>query len=278
MPMHGLVAYDDDSLSESEAGPSNGVGQNPNDKASKSGPRNSVEGRRIPKSQIIIKRPHNSHKNHHPRAHLSEDIPPEPPKLADEPLPQDETSSMDMSVSPTPPEQSDKPLDELSRYRAALEPPLILGLEDWGIPPECSAPCDPALQAKLAKFAALKQDPVNPKHFNDSLMSNRSFRNPHLYTKLVEFVNVDERATNFPQDIWSPNDVKPDWFADQIANAQKERSDKLSASQTSGKRTQIDFARPREKQPALQRKSRFQPYGSGAGASAARDKPKTRWG
>lgn len=47
-------------------------------------------------------------------------------------------------------------------------------------------------------------------------MSNRSFRNPHLYTKLVEFVDVDERTTNFSRDLWDPNDVKPEWFADRI--------------------------------------------------------------
>jgi len=47
-------------------------------------------------------------------------------------------------------------------------------------------------------------------------MSNRSFRNPHLYTKLVEFVDVDERTTNFPKDIWDPENVQRDWFADQI--------------------------------------------------------------
>lgn len=47
-------------------------------------------------------------------------------------------------------------------------------------------------------------------------MSNRSFRNPHLYTKLVEFVDVDERTTNFPKDIWDPEHVQRDWFADQI--------------------------------------------------------------
>ena len=72
------------------------------------------------------------------------------------------------------------------------------------------------LQAKLAQFAALKLDPQNPKHFNDSLMSNRSFRNPHLYAKLVEFVDVDERTTNFPPDIWNPDDVREEWFADRI--------------------------------------------------------------
>jgi hypothetical protein len=47
-------------------------------------------------------------------------------------------------------------------------------------------------------------------------MSNRSFRNPHLYAKLVEFVDVDERATNFPKEIWDPHDVREDWFADKI--------------------------------------------------------------
>jgi hypothetical protein len=47
-------------------------------------------------------------------------------------------------------------------------------------------------------------------------MSNRSFRNPHLYAKLVEFVDVNERTTNFPLDIWNPADVRDEWFADRI--------------------------------------------------------------
>lgn len=74
-------------------------------------------------------------------------------------------------------------------------------------------------QAKLAQFHTLKKDPHQPKHFNDSLMSNRSFRNPHLYAKLVEFVDVDERTTNFPKDIWDPHDVQEDWFADRIGSS-----------------------------------------------------------
>lgn len=73
-----------------------------------------------------------------------------------------------------------------------------------------------SVKAKVAQFLALKRDPVNPRHFNDSLMSNRSFRNPHLYATLVDFVDVDERTSNFPTGIWKPNDVEPGWFADQI--------------------------------------------------------------
>lgn len=74
-------------------------------------------------------------------------------------------------------------------------------------------------QAKLAQFSTLKRDPHDPKHFNDSLMSNRSFRNPHLYAKLVEFVDVDERVTNFPKHIWDPDDVEDEWFADEIGQS-----------------------------------------------------------
>ena len=74
-------------------------------------------------------------------------------------------------------------------------------------------------QAKISNFLALKRDPHNPRHFNDSLMANRAFRNPHLYTKLVEFVDVNERTTNFPKELWDPLDVKDEWYADRIGTS-----------------------------------------------------------
>lgn len=40
----------------------------------------------------------------------------------------------------------------------------------------------------------MKSSSTDPKHFNDSLMSNRSFRNPHLYAKLVEYVGVGDEG------------------------------------------------------------------------------------
>jgi HCNGP-like protein len=47
-------------------------------------------------------------------------------------------------------------------------------------------------------------------------MSNKAFRNPHIYAKLVEFVGVDETGTKFPKHIWDPFDVRPEWYADEI--------------------------------------------------------------
>lgn len=38
---------------------------------------------------------------------------------------------------------------EISQIRAFLQPPSIPGVEDWGIPPETTEPCDPEIEVKL---------------------------------------------------------------------------------------------------------------------------------
>lgn len=114
-------------------------------------------------------------------------------------------------------------------------------------------------------FHTLKNDPDAPKHFNDSLMMNRSFRNPHLYAKLVEFVDVDEKATNFPRDVWDPADMDEEWFADKIgevfyvwisffsnarptAEAQRIRYEQqTSSSNHREKRSRIEFSTGRRR-------------------------------
>lgn len=202
--------------------------------------------------------------------------------MDDEPGPSTVSSMPDTIPEETLPQDNGFPVDELTRIRALLRPPPIPGVDDWGIPPEPSGQCDPDIEAKLAQFHTLKRDAANPKHFNDSLMSNRSFRNPHLYTKLVEFVDVDERTTNFPKDIWDPDDVKEEWFADRIAEYQKARSEQQSAAQGAGKRSHLEFTSAksdssaggsksrhrethRDRDRAAQDKSRYQPYGRDRG-------------
>jgi hypothetical protein len=61
-------------------------------------------------------------------------------------------------------------------------------------------------------------------------MANRTFRNPHLYTKLVEHIDVDEATTNFPPDVWNPHDVQPEWFADRIGTVYFNMSPKCHAT------------------------------------------------
>lgn len=103
-------------------------------------------------------------------------------------------------------------------------------------------------------------------------MRNKSFNNPHIYAKLVDFVDVDETGTNFPKNMWDPHDVQPEWYAEELgeclvvfalgglsksflspsshmlvwlldlATAQKKRSTEVAAAQAPGKRSRIAFS------------------------------------
>ncbi|KAF8825803.1 HCNGP-domain-containing protein [Lentinula edodes] len=228
--MHGgLVSYDGDSDSGDDST------QKPDTKL-KVKADGGVEPRtQQKKSQIVIKRPRTSQR---PKGHVSIDS--AQPALTTPMAPVDNlaststTGSSQMSSTPEPEDV------HLARIRALLCPPPIPGLADWGIPPEAETACDPELEAKLKQFHQLKSLPT-PKHFNDTLMSNRSFRNPHLYAQLVEFVNIDERTTNFPKDIWNPDEVRDgEWDAEKIAKYQKIRSEQQS--QQSKSRTHIEFS------------------------------------
>ncbi|KZT19950.1 HCNGP-domain-containing protein [Neolentinus lepideus HHB14362 ss-1] len=232
-------------------------------------------------TQVLI------HRHGHPQSHAEAHV----DKLD---TPQSSGSSMDVE-SPTEPSSVADELneaDELSRIRELLRPPPMPGVANWGIPTESTERCDPTVDAKVAQFIALKKDQKNPKHFNDSLMSNRSFRNPHLYAKLVEFVDVDERVTNFPRNIWDPSDVKDEWYADRIAEHQKARSEQQS--QNSAKRSHIDFTAskshvpptgPRNSGRQQGGKDRFQPYGfsqpshgNGSHEGGQKKRERSRWG
>lgn len=72
-------------------------------------------------------------------------------------------------------------------------------------------------QAKIANFAHLAR--TRGLHFNDSLSASKAFRNPRIYAKLVEFVNVDESGSNWDTAIWDPKGLPEDSTASRIGEA-----------------------------------------------------------
>ncbi|EAU89110.1 hypothetical protein CC1G_08518 [Coprinopsis cinerea okayama7 len=184
-------------------------------------------------AQVVIRRPPTLRER--PRAHISADDSTNSPRgqsssIRSSSQPHDSGSPSHLSTSnegtPAPHGgEIDTEQQQLARMRALLRPPPIPGLEDWGIPPPSTDPVDPQIAAKLANFHALKHPPPGssnqPKHFNDSLMSNRSFRNPHLYSTLLDWTGMseeDEKTTNFPKEIWDLDEIKnkKEWYADNV--------------------------------------------------------------
>ncbi|KAF7360112.1 HCNGP-domain-containing protein [Mycena venus] len=201
--LHGLVAYDDDSDEEEKApSPSKSNGHS-NDVKMKTSLNVSSESRKLSKSQVIIRRPATQLKSH-PRAVIADEILDAPPKRVNEA----EASISGTQNAVASSSSLADPQDELTRIRALLKPAPIPGVDDWGIPPASTEPCDPALQPA----------PLRSTLTTLSWAAAR-FRNPHLYAKLVEFVDVDERTTNFPQDLWDPSAVDASWYADALGTS-----------------------------------------------------------
>lgn len=93
---------------------------------------------------------------------------------------------------PQPPRQNEadahiRPLWDLSTEAHRFFPP---SQEEHPIP------FDPRIQELVKKFHDSKHDDI---HFNQVLTSNRSYKNPHFYTRIVEVLGVDESRSHLPQ-------------------------------------------------------------------------------
>lgn len=62
-----------------------------------------------------------------------------------------------------------------------------------GVPPTIDM--NARVQATVERFHELKRQGI---HYNQELMKNRSFNNPHVYTQLVELLDIDETRSNLP--------------------------------------------------------------------------------
>ncbi|BGP55411.1 hypothetical protein JCM8202_003738 [Rhodotorula sphaerocarpa] len=111
-------------------------------------------------------------------------------------------------------------------------------LAEFGVPPISTGPCSPSVQAKLANFHNLRLS--RGLHFNDSLHASKAFRNPRIYAKLVEFVDVHESGTNWDPEVWDPKANGPDASSARLAELQKLRSEAKQAG--ASQRSSIAFA------------------------------------
>ncbi|KAF9967495.1 hypothetical protein BGZ70_009334 [Mortierella alpina] len=120
--------------------------------------------------------------------------------------------------------------DRSALMRSLLKPKPIPGVDNFGIPAEPKGEINPAVQAKMEQFHHVKL--TRGIHFNQSLMKNKNFRNPHIYTSLVEFVQLNETGSNFEQtEFFDFGGYGPESYATGIAEAQRQASERLAQQQ-----------------------------------------------
>ncbi|KAF7721360.1 hypothetical protein EC973_004841 [Apophysomyces ossiformis] len=170
-----------------------------------------------------------------------------------------QTSSVKPEMSPIPPSSSEKAstpiqpitqdtknepavlstsakIERYKRLKALLAPKPIEGVDNWGIPPEPDTPVDPERAAKINHFLSLR---ASGHRLNIHLQHNKAFRNPRIYAKLVEFVDLDEFGSNFPKDQFDPHGFPKSAYIDEILETQRRMAEEKAIAQQ--QRSNISF-------------------------------------
>lgn len=87
------------------------------------------------------------------------------------------------------------------------------------LPPEPKGQCDPVIQERIADL----HDKMlrSGKSLLHSIQTTKKFRNPVIYEKLVEFLGIDERGTNYPPEFYNPRIWGPESYYDKLNQAQQ---------------------------------------------------------
>ncbi|KAG0035790.1 hypothetical protein BGZ82_005096 [Podila clonocystis] len=128
--------------------------------------------------------------------------------------------------------------DRGALMRSLLRPRPIPGAENFGIPPSPEGEINPTVQAKMEQFQNIKV--TRGIHFNQSLMKNKNFRNPHIYSSLVDLVALNEIGSNFEKkEFFDFEGYGPECYAAGLAEAQKQAAERLAVQQQA--RSQLQF-------------------------------------
>ncbi|KAI7894218.1 HCNGP-like protein-domain-containing protein [Mucor mucedo] len=136
------------------------------------------------------------------------------------------------------------------RLMAALAPKPIEGVDNWGIPDEPAAPCDPDRAERIAHFLSLR---ASGHRLNNHLQHNKAFRNPRIYARLVDFVEVDEFGSNFDKNDFDPNGFSKELYIDGILETQKKQAEEKVAAQQN--RTSLNFVPTQQPELSQQQNS-----------------------
>ncbi|KAI9248783.1 HCNGP-like protein-domain-containing protein [Phascolomyces articulosus] len=132
--------------------------------------------------------------------------------------------------------------DKARKRKALLTPKPIEGIDNWGIPAEPDTPCDSDRLEKVVHFLSLRS---SGHRLNDHLQRNKAFRNPRIYAKLVEFIDLDETGSNFEKEAFDPHGFPKEAYIDGILEQQRKHAEEKAQAQQN--RSNISFVQSQQK-------------------------------
>lgn len=120
--------------------------------------------------------------------------------------------------------KEDLPMDLETDEERSRDPIEETDDDDDDLPPEPTGKCAPELQEKISNlFYKVQHEGLD---VNKEIQSKKTFRNPSIYEKLIDYCGLNEFGTNYPPHIYDPLRWGKESFYDELAKVQKIEMDK----------------------------------------------------
>jgi len=166
----------------------------------------------------------------------------------------DEVENSDIDLNPAPMDIGSDEEDELS---TTAERVLDLGIS---LPPAPPGKAPQKLQDNVTK---LVNNVRRGKNYNAIIQNKKEFRNPSIYEKLIDLLELDEMGSNYALDQFDPHfwSNSKDSMYDVIAGIQKEEMDKREKVKAKIEVISAGSRKSLEEDQSKARKSRFDKVG-----------------
>ncbi|XP_058949079.2 SAP30-binding protein isoform X2 [Pocillopora verrucosa] len=107
------------------------------------------------------------------------------------------------------------------------------------LPPEPTGRCSNTLQDKIRSL--LEKTHQEKLDLNTNIQNRKDYRNPSIYKKLLQFLNIDETGSNYPKSLFDPTCWPEESYYESLSKAQKEAYERKEKEKAKQARTQVEF-------------------------------------
>ncbi|XP_046456925.1 SAP30-binding protein-like [Daphnia pulex] len=119
----------------------------------------------------------------------------------------------------------------------SAEPIKLLPGEEL-LPPEPTGKCPADLQEKITRqYESMLQRNISSLNFQ--IQQRKQFRNPSIYEKLIDHLDIEEIGTNYPPSIYDPYQWGEESYYENLSKVQREEMEKREKERR--ERTKVEF-------------------------------------
>ena len=191
----------------------------------------------------------------------------------------DDATRQQDSVDPMHSRNEELPVIEItdeqlsSKESEEMDTPLFLQLRNVQLPPEPVGQCSAALQEKIKEM--LQKKAMHGYVWNERVQQNKGFRNPSIYEKLVQLVNLDEFGSNFPNHLFDPHEFGEESNYKNLLAAQKKAYEKKEKAKLD--RTKVEFVTATKRPAPVATATMMSSSGGGGGQEAVKKPRRSKW-